>query len=55
MSSNLKRRFLDQETTEIVDDYVNSMCADQNFLCSHKEICAENSSYFGGLENINKI
>jgi len=55
MSSNLKRRYLDQETTEIVDDYVNSMCADQNFLCSHKEICAENSSYFGGLANINKI
>jgi hypothetical protein len=55
MSAPLKRRYLDQETTEIVDDYVNSLCANDSFLCSNRELCSQNSSYFGGLENINKI
>ena len=55
MSKGVMRKYVDQESTEIVNDYINSLCADQNFLCSNRKICSESSTYFGNLSNIDKI
>jgi hypothetical protein len=51
MSSS--RRYVDQDTTAILDGYIDELCADQDFLCSNKKLCADNSSRFGTLQNIN--
>jgi len=55
MSQSLRRRFIDQESTEIVNDYLNLLCSDQNFLCTNTQLCSENSTYFGNLKNIDNI
>ena len=52
MSSS--RRYVDQDTTAIVNGHIDELCADQDFLCSNRQICADNSSRFGTVENINK-
>ena len=50
-----RRKFVDQGTTEIVDDYINDLCSKQDFLCTNRKLCSENTSLFGSQENINKI
>ena len=49
------RKFINQATTAITNDFINDLCSDANFLCSHRDDCSVNSSHYGTLENINDI
>jgi hypothetical protein len=51
----MTRKFIDQDTSQIVDDYINDLCSKQDFLCSNRKLCSENTSLFGTLDNIDKI
>jgi len=50
-----KRKFVDQGTSAIIDDYINDLCANQDFLCTNRKLCSENTPLYGTLDNINKI
>jgi len=52
------RKFLDIDTLETVDDYIDEICEDPAFLCKndqHKEICGKNTSIYASVENVNTI
>jgi len=51
----MSRKFVDQDTSQILNDYVNDLCSNQNFLCTNRKLCADNTSLFGPLDHINKI
>uniref|UniRef100_A0A6C0IAR3 Uncharacterized protein n=1 Tax=viral metagenome TaxID=1070528 RepID=A0A6C0IAR3_9ZZZZ len=50
-----RRKYVDYETTEVVNDYLVDTCSEHTFLCANKELCAKNTSHLGDLKNINKI
>ena len=49
------RQFIDQDTIAVKNEYLNNICSDAVFLCNNKNICSENSSFYGKTENIDKI
>jgi len=52
------RKFIDIDTLETVDDYIDEICADPEFLCrndQHREMCANNTSIYASLDNVNNI
>ena len=49
------RRFFDQDTTAIKNDYIDNICADPSFLCNNKQICLDNSVFHESIDSINKI
>lgn len=61
MSSNSiisNRKFIDIDTLESVDKYIDEICSDPNFLCKndeHKSMCGANTSIYSNRENVETI
>jgi len=52
------RKFIDIDTYQSVDNYINEICADPGFLCKseeHKKVCGENASFYTGVKNVKDI
>jgi hypothetical protein len=52
------RKFIDIDTYESVDNYINEICADPDFLCKsdeHKRVCGTNTSIYTSVNNVNEI
>ena len=52
------RKFIDIDTYDSVDNYINEICSNPEFLCQsdeHKKVCGENASFYTGLENVKNI
>ena len=43
------------ETTEQMNRYIDDLCSDPSFLCSHREMCGKNTSIYSSVENVNNI
>jgi len=54
--STIKRKFVDQDTSVVIDKYFNKSCTeDLDFLCTNRKLCSENTSTLGSLSDINKM
>jgi len=49
------RQFIDNDTAERVDNYIDEICSDPDFLCKNKELCGTSTSIYTSVENVNEI
>ena len=52
------RKFIDIDTYQSVDNYINEICSNPEFLCKtdeHKKVCGENATFYTGVENVKDI
>jgi hypothetical protein len=62
MNSNLEsnlvvsnRKFIDNDTSEIVDKYIDEICSNSDFLCNNIDLCGNNTSIYANVENVRNI
>jgi hypothetical protein len=55
MSTVSNRKLLENDTTDMVDNYIDSICTDPTFLCAHQEMCGKNTTIYKGKSNVEKI
>jgi hypothetical protein len=53
--SSLQREYVDLATTKAVDDFLQYVCSDKNYLCKNVDKCAKSSNIWGGKDNILKV
>jgi len=49
------RTFLNNDTAEQIDRYVDEICSNPEFLCKNKELCGTSSSIYSNVANVEKI
>ena len=49
------RKFIDNDTSEIVDKYIDTLCEDPKFLCENREMCGNNTSIYTNKANVDSI
>ena len=49
------RKFIDNDTSEVVDKYIDALCEDPAFLCSNRELCGNNTSIYTNKANVDEI
>ena len=49
------RKFIDNDTSEIVDKYIDEICSDPVFLCNNVELCGNNTSIYANTKNVQNI
>jgi hypothetical protein len=52
------RKFIDIDTLQSVDNYIDEICSDPDFLCrneQHKEMCGKNTTIYASIDNVNNI
>ena len=52
------RKFIDIDTMQSVDNYIDTLCADPAFLCKsdeHRQLCGTNTSIYANVQNVNDI
>jgi len=52
---NTRRSFIDNDTTDQIDKYIDDICSDPVFLCRNKELCGTSTSIYSSIENVNTI
>jgi hypothetical protein len=52
---NNRRSFIDNDTTDQIDKYIDDICSDPVFLCRNKELCGTSTSIYSSVENVNTI
>ena len=52
---NTKRSFIDNDTTDQIDKYIDDICSDPVFLCRNKELCGTSTSIYSSVENVKNI
>jgi len=57
MSENIvsNKKLSDNDTSELVDHYIDEICSDSKFLCKNKELCGKNSFMYTNTKNVEKI
>jgi hypothetical protein len=50
-----KRAFVDNDTIEQIDKYIDDICSDPVFLCRNKNLCGTSTSIYTNVENVNNI
>jgi hypothetical protein len=55
MATVSNRKLLENDTTDMVDNYLDSICTDPTFLCAHQELCGKNTTIYKGKSNVEKI
>ena len=57
MSENIvsNKKLSDNDTSELVDHYIDEICSDSTFLCKNKELCGKNSFMYTNTKNVEKI
>ena len=49
------RKISDNDSSEIVDNYIDELCSNPEFLCKNIEMCGKNTSIYTNAENIKEI
>jgi len=49
------RKLSDNDSSEIVDNYIDELCSNPEFLCKNIEMCGKNTSIYTNAENIKEI
>ena len=49
------RKFIDNDTSEVVDKYIDTLCENPDFLCSNRELCGNNTSIYANKNNVDTI
>jgi hypothetical protein len=49
------RTFIDNDTTDQVNKYIDEICSDPVFLCKNRELCGKNTTIYSSVENVNTI
>jgi len=49
------RKVSDNDSSEIVDNYIDELCSNPEFLCKNIEMCGKNTSIYTNAENIKQI
>jgi len=49
------RKFIDNDTSEIVDKYIDEICSNPEFLCNNIELCGNNTSIYANVKNVQTI
>jgi hypothetical protein len=48
-------RFIQNQTIEQINKYIDDICADPVFLCSNIEYCGTKTSIYSGIDNVKQI
>ena len=51
----MNRSFVDIDTADQVNKYIDDICSDPIFLCRNKELCGTSTSIYAGVENVKNI
>jgi hypothetical protein len=49
------RTFINNDTAEQIDRYIDDICSNPEFLCKNKEMCAASTSIYSNIQNVEKI
>jgi hypothetical protein len=49
------RTFVNNDTAEQVDHYIDEICSDPNFLCANKQLCGSSTTIYTNKANVEKI
>jgi hypothetical protein len=49
------RQFIDNDTSERVDKYIDEICSDPVFLCKNRQMCGTSTSIYTGVANVDEI
>ena len=49
------RPFIDNDTSERIDKYIDEICSNPDFLCKNKELCGTSTSLYSDIKNVNDI
>jgi hypothetical protein len=49
------KSFINNDTSDQVNKYLDEICSDPAFLCSNKDLCGKNTSIYSSVENVNDI
>jgi hypothetical protein len=47
--------FINNETSEQVNRYIDDICSDPSFLCNNKELCGKSTTIYSSVDNVEKI
>ena len=50
-----QRSFIDNDTTDQIDKYIDDICSEPGFLCKNKKLCGTSTSIYTSEENVNQI
>jgi hypothetical protein len=51
----ITRTFINNDTAEQVNKYLDEICSDPAFLCSNKELCGKNTTIYSSVQNVENI
>jgi hypothetical protein len=49
------RKEVDNDTQELVDKYIDDICAEPEFLCKNRELCGTSTSIYTSVKNVNNV
>lgn len=49
------KKLNDNDTSQLVDHYIDEICSDSKFLCKNQELCGKNSFMYTNTKNVKKI
>ena len=49
------RKLVDDDTHELIDKYIDDICAEPEFLCQNRELCGTSTSIYTSIENVNNV
>jgi hypothetical protein len=49
------RTFINNDTANQVDHYIDEICSDPKFLCDNRNLCGTSTSIYSSIDNVNKI
>ena len=54
-SLKTNRTLANNDTFDIMDNYIDDICEDPKFLCENMELCGENTSIYTNVKNVQDI
>ena len=51
----MNKSFIDIDTAEQVDKYIDELCSDPIFLCKNKQLCGTSTSIYSSVKNVEGI
>jgi hypothetical protein len=48
-------QFINNDTVEQINKYIDSVCSNPTFLCNNKDLCGKNSTLYSDINNVNTI
>ena len=49
------RKMIDNDTSQLIDNYIDTICENPDFLCKNRELCGNNTSIYTNVKNVDTI